>query len=39
MDYTTHWLLTASAGYLMLLCGFTIRVFRTRDTRRRSRQR
>jgi hypothetical protein len=39
MDYTTHWLMTASAGFLLLICGFTIRFFRTRAERRRTHQR
>lgn len=37
MDYTTHWLMTASAGFLLLIFGFTIRFFRTRGSRKRSR--
>jgi hypothetical protein len=39
MDYTTHWLITISAALVLLLCGFTIRFFRTRAERRRSHQR
>jgi hypothetical protein len=36
MDYTTHWLMTISGAFFLLLCGFTIRFFRTRAERRRS---
>jgi hypothetical protein len=37
MDYTTHWLLTASGGFLLLACGFASRYFRTRGSRTSSR--
>ena len=30
--YLTHWLMTASAGFLFLLCGFAIHFF-TRNSR------
>jgi len=33
MDYLTHWLLTASAGFFLLLCALVIRFFRTRGSR------
>jgi hypothetical protein len=33
MDYTTHWLMTAAAGFFFLLCAVTIRFFRTRASR------
>jgi hypothetical protein len=34
MDYVSHWLLTASIGYFLLLCALVIRFFRTRAERR-----
>jgi len=35
--YLTHWLVTASAGFFFLLCGFAIHFFRTRNSRKQSR--
>jgi hypothetical protein len=35
MDYVGHWSVTLAIGFFFLLCGFTIRFFRTRSSRRR----
>lgn len=37
MDYTTHWLMTASVGVVLLIFGFTVRFVRIRSSRRHSR--
>jgi len=36
-DYVFHWMLTISSGLFLLLCGFAIRFFRTRRSRKESR--